>query len=120
MLVLRIQKKDRFRSRQSKKKIGQAAMHHKKIPGREPAMLGNVRPLPLPKTIRGVGSPPEFLAPPSPRFSFFANRPPPHPFCIKGDPTPHAFQFQTVRFVWSVRREGEGTPPLRHKRWGVG
>ena len=121
MLVLRIQKKDRIGNRQTKKKIGQAAVHHKKIPGREPAMLGNVRPMTLFKTIRGVGCPPKLLPPPSPRFSFFANRPPPHPSGKNGDPAPPCFQSQKVCFAWSLRRAGKGGGlPLRLWARGVG
>jgi len=75
-------------------------------------MLRNARPMTLPKTIRGVGCPPKLLPPPSPRFYFSGPGPPPHPSGKNGDPTPLCFQFQKVRFAWSVRRAGEGTPPL--------
>jgi len=56
--------------------------------------------------------------PPSPRFSILQNGPPPPLFCIKQAPTPPSFQSQKVRFAWSVRRTGEGAPPLRQRRGG--
>ena len=77
-------------------------------------------PPPLPKITGQGGCPPELLPPPSPRFSFFVNRPHlPGPAKNVGT-TPHAFQSPKVCFAWSVRRAGEGTPPLQCRTRGVG
>ena len=77
-------------------------------------------PPPLPQNAGQAGCPPKMLPPPSPRFSFFMNGPPPPLFCTKQGTTPPSFQFQKVRSAWNVRQEGEGGLPLRLWTRGVG
>jgi len=86
------------------------------IPEKRPAHDPPTPPLKDP----GRGVPSGFLPAPLPTVFRFRKQTPTPPVLHKTGDHPPGFQFQKVCFAWSVRREGEGAPPLRSRSRGVG